>query len=62
MNLNLQKLAPYAKACVAVLGFLLLLAKALSDGTVSNDEVEQLLIAAGVVIGIHQVPNKTSSK
>lgn len=55
--MNVSKLAPYAKAVVALLGFLLLLAKALSDGSLSADEVQQLTVAAAVVVGVHQVKN-----
>jgi hypothetical protein len=56
--MNVSKLAPYAKAVVALLGFLLLLAKCLSDGQLTSEEVQTLLVAGGVVVGVHQVPNK----
>ncbi len=55
--MNVSKIAPYAKAVVALLGFLLLLANCLSDGRLTSEEIQTLIVAAGVVVGVHQIPN-----
>lgn len=58
MQLNVSKLAPYAKAVVAVCGFILIVAKALVDGTVTSDELYAIGTSAGVMLGVYQVRNK----
>ena len=55
--MNVSKLAPYAKAIVAVLGALIVLATALSDGILSSNEVVVILTSFGAAFGVFQVPN-----
>jgi len=57
-TLNVQKLAPYAKAVVAILGVVILGAKALVDGQLTTDEVVVVGTALAVALGVYQVPNK----
>lgn len=56
--MNVSKLAPYAKAVVAVLGVLVLAAKAFTDGQLTTDELVQIATATCVALGVYQVPNK----
>lgn len=56
--MNVSKLAPYAKAVVAVAGVVLLIGKALVDGVLTGDEVQAVVIAAGVALGVYSAPNK----
>lgn len=58
MNINITKLQQYAKTVVAVCGFVLIAATACVDGVVTQDELMQIIVAAGVVVGVRQVPNK----
>lgn len=55
--MNVSKLAPYAKAVMAVLGALLVTATAVADGTITNDEMVILIASWGAVFGVYQVPN-----
>jgi hypothetical protein len=56
--MNVSKLAPYAKAVVAVCGFIVLAAKTVVDGHITVDEIVAVATAAGVAVGVYQVPNK----
>lgn len=56
--MKVSKIAPYAKAVVAVCGFILMVAKACVDGNVSGDELTAILTSAGVAVGVYQVRNK----
>lgn len=58
MQLNVQKLAPYAKAVVAIAGVVVLAAKALVDGVLTGDEIIGIGTAVAVALGVYQVPNK----
>lgn len=58
MSINVSKVAPYAKAVVAVCGVVVLAAKAVADGVVTQDEVVAVVTAVGVAVGVYQVPNK----
>ena len=58
MKLNVKKLAPYAKAVVAACGVIVLLAKAVADGTLTGNELVQVGTAVAVALGVYQVPNK----
>ena len=58
MNVNVSKLAPYAKAVVAVGGLVVLVAKALVDGVLTGDEMAAIGIAVAVALGVYKVPNK----
>lgn len=57
-TLNVSKLAPYAKAVVAVAGVVVLFAKALLDGQLTSDEVVAVGTTIAVALGVYQVPNK----
>ena len=58
IKFNVQKLARYAKAAVAVCGVLVLAAKAVMDGVVTGDEIVQVGIAVAVAFGVYQVKNE----
>lgn len=58
MTFNVQRLAPYAKAVVAVVGVVALVAKSLVDGVLTSDEIVSIGVAIGVAFGVYQVPNK----
>ncbi len=57
-KMNVSKFTPYAKAIVAFGGVVLLLAKALSDGVLSQDDIAEVVGAIGVAYGVWRVPNK----
>ena len=59
IKFNVQKLARYAKAVVAVCGVIVLVAKAFVDGVITGDEIMQVGTAVAVAFGVYQVPNKT---
>lgn len=58
MKLNVSKLAPFAKAVVAVGGVILLAAKAVADGVLTQDEIVAVGTAVLVAAGVYKVPNK----
>ncbi len=58
MSIDVSKLAPYAKAVVAVGGFVLVVAKAVADGVLTVDDLQAIGVAAGVAFGVWLVPNK----
>lgn len=60
MNFNVKKLAPYAKAVVAVCGIVVMAAKALADGHLTGDELLQIGTAVAVALGVYRVPNKVN--
>lgn len=55
---DVSKLAPYAKTVVAACGVIILIAKALLDGTLTSDELIAIGTALGVTFGVFQVKNK----
>lgn len=61
VNAFARKVAPYAKAAVAVLGVAMVTAKALADGELTMDEVTEIAIAIGVASGVYAVPNKPAA-
>ena len=58
--MNVSKIAPYAKTVVAILGALVVIATALSDGTLSGEEVVVIFATLGAAFGVYQVPNKAT--
>lgn len=56
--MNVSKLAPYAKAVIAVCGVFVLAAQAVSDGQLTFDELVTVGTALAVALGVYQIPNK----
>lgn len=56
--MNLSKLAPVAKAVVAIAGAVVVSATCLLDGNLSANDVVVIIAAWATVIGVHQVPNR----
>lgn len=50
----------YAKAVIAAGAAIGVLGLALADGTISGDEVWQIVIAVGAALGVYRVPNRPS--
>lgn len=56
--MNLSKLAPYAKAVVALAGAVAVTAGCLVDGNLSVNDLTVIAAAWATVIGVHQIPNR----
>lgn len=56
--MNVSKLAPYAKAVVAICGAIVVTATCLSDGNLSVDDCVLIGSAWLTAFGVHKVPNK----
>lgn len=50
-------MARYRKALIAVGGFLLVVGKVISDGSVDAQELGEIVTAAALAFGIYRVPN-----
>lgn len=50
-------MSKYRKGIIAAAGFLAVLAKVLSDGSVSAEELGAVVTAGAVALGVYAVPN-----
>lgn len=55
--MNVSKIAPYAKTVVAILGALVVITTALSDGTLTGEEIVVIVTTIGAAFGVYQVKN-----
>lgn len=53
----MRKISRYSKTIVALGGVLVVLGKALADGSVSFSEAQEILVAVAVMAGVYQVRN-----
>lgn len=51
-------MSKYRKGIIAAAGFLLVLGKVLSDGSVTAEELGAVVAAGAVAFGVYQVPNE----
>lgn len=55
--MDVTKLAPVAKAVVAIAGALLVTAKVLTDGTLTMDDLQLIVAAWATAYAVWRVPN-----
>lgn len=58
-SMSRERVKKVAKAIVAATGVVIVAAQGLlDDGSLTTDEIVAIAVAAGVALGVYQVPNK----